>query len=195
MYPSTARLAKAGLAVWRRIACEAASGSLPTIPAVELVGASDVTNAALIGAGAALFGVIVGGLITAGTTWLFERRRDRADSRQARRLVLEELRSVWNQAGELARGGTYPSALPNSPTFLPDEQWQANRPMLARHLPDEQWDALSSFMDALPATRAIVEAAPRNGPIPNPRRALFADTKDMAADLFRLLSDGQKVNE
>jgi hypothetical protein len=84
--------------------------------------------------------------------------------RQARRLVLEELRTIWNQTSAMVEEGRYPDLKPESllrPTaspealrFLPDEQWRANRAALARHLPDNQWDALSPFMDSISVMRA-----------------------------------------
>jgi hypothetical protein len=75
------------------------------------------TNSSLIPALAALGGVLIGGLITAVTTAYFEKRGDRADVRQGRRLVLEELRSVWNQAGALVETRRYPDTIPPSPSF------------------------------------------------------------------------------
>jgi hypothetical protein len=152
------------------------------------------TNSSLIAALAALGGVLIGGLITAVTTAYFEKRRDRADVRQARRLVLEELRSVWNQAGALVETRHYPGTIPPSPQFLPSGQWEANRDALARHLDDDAWDALSPFMDSIPATRAIVIAAPRAAQIPAPMLARFESMQELASDLYSFVSGGSNVD-
>jgi hypothetical protein len=159
-----------------------------------VIAISSGTTTALIAAGAALGGALIGGLIPAWTTDHIEHRRDKADVRQARRLVLEELRSVWNHADGLVRTSRFPIALlPPSPRFLPDEQWQANRAILARHLPDNEWDALSPFMDSIPATRAIVEGAPPSAAIPDELRDGFLRTRELAAEVYSFLSGGGDV--
>jgi hypothetical protein len=121
-----------------------------------------------------------------------EHRRDQADVRQARRLVVEELRSVWNHATGLVERG-YPTGLPSTLMFFPDEQWRANRAVLARHLPDNEWDALSPFMDSIPATRAIVLGAPAGVPMTPANRERFAETAEIAADIYSRLSGGDDV--
>jgi hypothetical protein len=114
-----------------------------------LLALSSANTTALISAGSVLVGILLGGLITAGTTGYFERRRDRADSRQTRRLVAEELRTIWNHLHLMTQHESYPStdSLSQHP-FLPTKQWEANKAMLARHLDDHTWDALSPFMDS-----------------------------------------------
>jgi hypothetical protein len=161
-----------------------------------LIAISSETTTALIAAGAVLGGVLVGGLTTLVTTAYFERRRDRADSRQARRLVAEELRSIWNHLDLMAEEKEYPSTLPTSPSFLPSGQWEANRAALARHLGDKTWDALSPFMDSIPATRAIVELQQGAGQvfIPPVMLTRIEDARDLAADLYPMLTGGGSVD-
>jgi hypothetical protein len=156
-----------------------------------LLGLSSANTTALISAAAVVAGILLGGLITAGTTAHFERRRDKADNRQARRLVAEELRSIYNHLSLLQEEG-YPVALPESPTFLPTEQWEANRGVLARHLDDKTWDALSPFMDSIPATRAVIGRDVAAGLVVIPSSVLgqIENAHDIALDAYSALTDG-----
>jgi hypothetical protein len=153
---------------------------------------TSATTSSLIAAAAVLAGVLIGGLITAGTTAYFERRRERGDVRQARRLVVEELRSIWNQAEGLVQRGRYPKTF-GPPTFLPTEQWEANRALLARHLDDEIWDSLSPFMDSMPAARAVAARESPDSEVSEDRLEGFAETRDLAAEHFEALS-GESVD-
>lgn len=148
---------------------------------------------ALIAAVAALGGVIIGGLITAGTTAYFERRREQADLRQVRRLVLEELRTIGSHAADLGKMRSYPpKAPPDTGEFLPTRQWEASRPALARYLDDETWDALSSFMESVRSARALVRVGVLE-PIPAEQIERFKRTRDGAVDIYFSMTGGQSI--
>jgi hypothetical protein len=160
-----------------------------------VIAVSSETTSAIIAAIAVLGGVVVGGLVTALTTAYFERRRDSGDIRQARRLVAEELRSIYNHLYLLSSEREYPSNLPESPTFLPTEQWEANRALLARHLDELTWDELSPFMDSIPATRVVLAEEVFAGKVAIPPGMLekINDACDLSAHIYRLLSEGRSV--
>jgi hypothetical protein len=147
-----------------------------------------------IGAGAVLVGVIAGGAVTAGTTGYFERRRDRADMRQGCRLVAEEVRTVWNHLDLMIRSASYPRTLGSPPRFLPSDQWNANRSVLARHLDDDTWDTVSPFMDSIRTTRELIEAAPLNSPIPQAMLEEFTTSRSLAREACALLTGRDEVS-
>lgn len=133
----------------------------------------------------ALAGVLAGGLITAGTTWLFEKRREDGDLRQASRLIAEELRTIYFHYELLVEDGTAPNSTDG---FLPTEQWQARRDVLARHLPDEVWDGLSPFMDSVASSRWIIlRTEPRTRPASDVMDKM-RNARDLASDSYKLLT-------
>lgn len=161
---------------------------------VDVLAVAPETTSALITAGAALAGVLAGGLVTAGTTAYFERARQLGDVRQALRLVAEEVRTIWNHCDDLVTEERFPIVHPPSRTFLPSEQWESNRAVLARHLDDTSWNALSPFMDSVPAARALVEVAPLDSPIPSSTLERFDDMRGLAAAIYSALSGGESVD-
>jgi hypothetical protein len=111
----------------------------------------------LIAATATLAGVIIGGLITTGTTVYFERRREGRNLRQARRLVAEEIRAHWGQLEAMIQDGTYPRPAED---LLPTRQWANYRATLARYLHDYDWDRIAPYMEAgIPTMRLMIQRA------------------------------------
>jgi hypothetical protein len=161
--------------------------------AATVLGLSSASTSALIAASAVLGGILLGGLITAGTTAYFEGRRDRADARQARRLVVEELRTIWNQLNAILQRGQFPPQVPGAPPLLPTAEWEANRATLARHLPNDEWDALSPLMDSIPLTRSVVQRQPGSSLSEKDVAGLTA-MRGVAAQLYTLISDGGQID-
>jgi hypothetical protein len=157
-----------------------------------IVAVANETTTALIAASAALGGVIIGGLITAVTTALFDRRREKAALKQARRLVLEELRTIGRHAAELGEMASWPKEPPLETGYLPTREWDANRPALARYLDDKTWDDLSSFMESVRSARALVRFKVLE-PIPDDRTERFEATRDRAAALYSSMNPGQHI--
>lgn len=133
----------------------------------------------------ALAGILAGGLITGATTWLFERRREEADLRQAKRLVAEELRTVYFHYETAAKERRPPDSMDG---FVPDEQWQARRDVLARHLPDKVWDTLSPFMDSITSSRRLVARTSPGTSFPTAVVEMLTGAAELARDAYVLLT-------
>jgi len=155
--------------------------------AITLVAASADTTSALIAAGAVLAGVLAGGVITAATTAYFEHKREKADTRQARRLIAEELQSVLNHLDHMLKAGKYPRP-DDLAGFLPTSQWESGRVVLARHIEDDRWGSLSPYVDSIHITREMVDEAPRDVPIPEDIRKILVTDRELAAECYAALT-------
>jgi hypothetical protein len=147
-----------------------------------LVGLTSDQETALIAGAAVLLGALMGGLVPALTTAHFEKRRDKADARQARRLVAEELRTHVRQLDQMLRDDGYRASM--AANLLPDTHWVENRPTLARHLPDPVWDLLSVYMDATPVYRQALMETPPGDPFPPEQLLGFPDTRALVARIY-----------
>ena len=94
---------------------------------------------ALIG----LTGVLIGGLITGGITYLGDRAHRIADERTARRLIAAEIRFNTNRLVLVSVYGRQIGAPPRT------VEWESEGSTLARYTPDNQWSKVSSFYDSL----------------------------------------------
>ena len=104
---------------------------------------------------AALFGlagVVIGGLITTGTTYYFSRSASRAEIRKAVRLVADEIdRNLIVLLGIIERGRmpTDPSGfdvfIQDLPHLLRTNAWEAHSAALAQSVDDDAWDELAAF--------------------------------------------------
>lgn len=94
---------------------------------------------ALIG----LTGVLIGGLITGGITYLGDRAHRIADERTARRLIATEIRFNTNRLVLVSVYGRQIGAPPRT------VEWETEASTLARYTPNSQWSVVSSFYDSL----------------------------------------------
>jgi hypothetical protein len=94
---------------------------------------------ALIG----LTGVLIGGLITGGITYLGDRAHRIADERTARRLIATEIRFDTNRLVLVSVYGRQIGAGPRT------VEWESQASTLARYTPNGRWSVVSSFYDSL----------------------------------------------
>jgi hypothetical protein len=66
--------------------------------------------------------------------------------------------------------------------------WGQYRATLARHLDDDEYDALSMFMDTLPATRDVIAREPRAQPLPAHLLEELKTGRDSSVNSYRLLT-------
>ncbi len=86
-----------------------------------------------------LIGVIIGALITGGTSYVLQVRAERREIRAAARLMLQELTNTGDairyaiklNQREFLHGATW------------EDEWKRHHLLLARHLSDEEWDAVA----------------------------------------------------
>jgi hypothetical protein len=88
-----------------------------------------------------LLGVLIGGAITSGITYLGDRNRRHDEQRAAARLVIAEILDDTPTLFQLGQpGGLIPSHRPLAATAWHDEQGT-----LAKYLSDDQWDKVARF--------------------------------------------------
>jgi hypothetical protein len=87
-------------------------------------------------------GVVIGGLVTFGATYLFERRRERRDARAARGVVRSELGEA-KKAVEDIFNGPDPKWPPGWDRVGWSESWSTYRPVLAATMNDEDFSKLA----------------------------------------------------
>jgi hypothetical protein len=107
-----------------------------------MVMVADTTIGPYAAAAIGAFGAVVGGVLTAGSSFLIERSRTTRDSeamaregRRAARLVVEELTRIERTLVRAAESGlTWPRS-----RDLPRNQWRTYRGVLASHTGEEAW--------------------------------------------------------
>jgi hypothetical protein len=110
----------------------------------------------------ALLGVLVGGLITAGTTLYVERRRDRRAVRAAARLLGEALRHVHIFAWSAEREESWPYWGDDAFTQV-ETLWTEHEALFAAAVRPGQWDALTQ---AVEGGREIDRLRPNDQKVP-----------------------------
>jgi hypothetical protein len=131
-----------------------------------------------------LLGVAVGGVITWAVEFFFERRREQADLRQAKRLIAEELQTVWIDFDNLARDRRTPTSLVDPEAFLPTQAWQAHKATLARHLSDREWQELPLVAHAAGRLRVIYLGGERGRALTSEDVKWCADLRDAASRVY-----------
>lgn len=113
-----------------------------------------------------LIGVVIGGLLSSGTSYYLDRRKSRADLRAALRNVLTDLHNnrglaavtvqLWNQPGGASDDSVL--AIVSELKRVTSESWQSNRKVLAHELSsNDDWDKLSRAFLAADVVRTIGE--------------------------------------
>ena len=93
----------------------------------------------------ALFGVVLGGVVTAGVTIVQERRRSAAARRVAARILVEQLLLAGHKLNSVGRSGIWEFASSAERTrALSDAQWIQHREFFAQGLSAQSWDRLSA---------------------------------------------------
>jgi len=103
-----------------------------------------------------LIGVVVGALVTGGVDYVMQRRREKAELRQARRVVAGELSDLWYQLETITAGDRWPGEVPEE--WFASRMWEAHRPVLASQLSDEDWNELARIYSIATKFRAMFGA-------------------------------------
>lgn len=105
---------------------------------------TDATEVALIAAGAALFGGVLGAVAGGVSDYLLERRREKVKARVGARLVRSELASLAEMCAIAATDGkwrlTWDASVP---------RWDEYGPVLAAHLSGSDWTKVDTPIRAL----------------------------------------------
>ena len=124
----------------------------------------------------ALIGVIVGGLITSATQWILatqQGKREDAKSRQqvrlelrtACRLVEDEIDTLGLQLSELLdRGRSLGTPFAQMPHYLPVEEWEKGKGVLAGHVDDPTWESLAALYFSTKSLRSKLAGEPPGTP-------------------------------
>lgn len=129
-----------------------------------------------------LIGVVVGALVTGGVDYVMQRRREKAELRQARRVVAGELSDLWYQLETITAGDRWPGEVPEE--WFASRMWEAHRPVLASQLSDEDWNELARIYSIATKFRAMFGAGEALRPpawLVNTARRLRARTAGRAA--------------
>jgi hypothetical protein len=94
---------------------------------------------ALIG----LLGVLIGGAITSGITYLGDRNRRHDEQRAAARLVIDEIQGDTGIMGRLGRPYGLLFFINRPPPVA--TAWHDEQGTLAKYLTDDQWDKVATF--------------------------------------------------
>ena len=137
-----------------------------------------------------LVGVVIGALVSGGVSLFLEQCREANSIATAKRLVLDELHTIWSHLRMLAEHQVTPLELSAEEAFrfLPTNDWSTYREALAnpRAFSDYRWIALSNFMGGIEAERLIIL---REAPLsPIPPAAKIDQALDLAADLYETMS-------
>jgi hypothetical protein len=99
-----------------------------------------------------LVGVIIGGMLNGGITWLVDRHRSKGAVKVAARLVLSELEMI-----EVSATSALQSANCSQLTFGDNAEWIEHRATLAAELPDDEWSALDNCFTFFAHLKAMAE--------------------------------------
>jgi hypothetical protein len=143
-----------------------------------------------------LIGVALGGLITWGIQFFFEQRRNEDAVRQAKRLVAEELQTIWLNLKNLADAGTaptYPYGVDLD--LLPTVAWEANKTTLARHLSDDDWNELPTLMHAAFRLQQLYVRGEHGRPLTRDEIERNRELAATASELYSRLRDGRQIDD
>lgn len=138
-----------------------------------------------------LVGVLVGALITGGGDFLMERRRESRAFRRSKRLVAEELHTIWVHMTLLVEDGRTPTAMNDQTAarFLPTETWAAHREVLADdRLSDDVWNVLPTLFSNAESLRFYLLSLPSGTPIPPEQLRIVAESAEQVAATYTYLT-------
>lgn len=147
---------------------------------------------ALIG----LVGVIVGATASVGAqAWLDDTNREktqRAELRQARRLVTHEVMEIERQFHGIASAKKWDVCVARraaGPRFFQTSAWDKHGPVLARDLSDQPWYLASTFYGFLTDLRAFAARTRCPATIARRSRGTFRRIQRQGGDLIQLLRE------
>jgi len=115
-------------------------------------------RAAIVTALFGVIGVVIGAFIAGGVDLYLERRRERDQIEQAKRLVADETYAAWMQLRQFAKDWRAPTFQTEAfaRRYLPTDAWEAHKATLARRraLGDEEWRFMSNVLSNVASIRA-----------------------------------------
>jgi hypothetical protein len=148
-----------------------------------------------------LLGVAVGALIGGGTQIFQDWRKDRSvqkkQTAQARaeikvvaRLIADEVDTLRFQMAELAkRGRSLKTPFPQLPHYLPVDEWEKHKPVLAGVVDDEVWSDLTALYYNAKSLRARFSSEPPDTALEPERITMLQDCVQGAEELKNRLQD------
>jgi hypothetical protein len=100
-----------------------------------------------------LIGVVIGGLLNGGVSFLVRKRQEKDEARVASRLVQVEIE--WNQRN--VEGALEAGTWDRIRTSVTTDEWEQHRTVLAAVLKDLEWSSLNAYYT--PAQLAVTLAA------------------------------------
>lgn len=143
-----------------------------------------------------LLGVLLGGIITAGSAYLLDRRRERADrEREIRNHAIELKRAARLIDFELLRAQSAASICVEKRRWwsgdvspLSTEAWQKNSSIIAPHLSDQAWGGVTTAVEAVDHIAQARELAFELGQV---AEAVSDGTSERIAPMLRDLKLGR----
>jgi hypothetical protein len=144
--------------------------------------------------GAAVFGligVIIGGVITAGSAYLADRRREESTLREARLLVTDALEKIWIQLRLIRQNGHVPALdVQALKQLLPTDAWHEHKGVLARskQIPKTLWRDLARTFYAAETINSVLLIHGPGRELPAERLLGMEDFTMTISDEYRRLA-------
>jgi hypothetical protein len=137
-----------------------------------------------------LIGVLVGAFVTSGWEFLMERRRERKAFRRSRRLVAEELHTIWVHMLVVEDGKTPTSTTEKTEArFLPTNTWAAHREVMADDaLSDDAWNVLPMLFNNAESLRFYLLDQPGGTQLPADKLQLIDGSAAQVAEMYEYLT-------
>lgn len=143
----------------------------------------------------ALGGVALGSLTTLGGSFALERRRERNETRRARRLVLGELLEIWIDAQSLSSTLELPLDVHvrrEQSHFLPTNQWHEWRAVLAGSLDALEWAGTHMAYNNVELVRRVLLNSEPGGRLVPKARDDLADVMTMIEEVYESLGESKQ---
>jgi hypothetical protein len=134
-----------------------------------------------------LVGVIVGAVVTGAVDVFMEYRRKQGAVFKAKRLVGEELQTIWMHLDGLIDRGTTPMPLSDErrAAFMPTRAWDTFKETLAQKgvISNDDWVQLSTALHAVTSLRVMILDEPPRTPLPPELREHVYNERAIVAGL------------
>jgi hypothetical protein len=139
-----------------------------------------------------LIGVVVGAIVTGAVDLFMEWRRKKAGVFLSKRLVGEELQTIWIHLDGLLASGATPrtDSAERRSRFMPTNAWEAHKGTLALKgvLNDDEWVWLSSVLHAVASLQLMIVELPPGAPLPAGSAEKITEQIEMVAQLYESLT-------
>jgi hypothetical protein len=139
-----------------------------------------------------LVGVVVGAVVTGVVDLFVARQGRRASVFLARRLVGEELQTIWMHLDGLIASGHTPRTESDEriARYMPTVAWEAHKETLAVKgaLTDDEWIYVSSILHAVASLRLVILEQPPASTISADLRSKAEEQRGLVADVYETLT-------